>query len=155
MNYKIIGNDGKIYGPASAAQIRAWIVQGRVESRTPVFVDGAADWTFVGLLPEFAVSFPAPPPLSPPAAVKTSSFAVTGFIFGLISLACCWTCPFNLFGLLGLIFSIIALVQISSSAEKQEGSAFAIAGLICSGVSLILSCGFGALKIFTPWHLFP
>jgi hypothetical protein len=37
MNYKIIGTDGKTYGPASAEQIRQWLAQGRVDSRTAVF----------------------------------------------------------------------------------------------------------------------
>ena len=43
MNYKITGNDGKTYGPVSAEQIRLWIAQSRVESRTPIFVEGASD----------------------------------------------------------------------------------------------------------------
>ena len=55
--YKIIGKDGKEYGPVTGEQIRQWIAEGRVERRTPVFVDGAKDWNFVGLLPEFAGLF--------------------------------------------------------------------------------------------------
>jgi hypothetical protein len=47
--YKIIGEDGKEYGPVTGAQLRQWIAEGRVESRTPVFVTGAKDWNFVGL----------------------------------------------------------------------------------------------------------
>ena len=57
--YKIIGEDGKEYGPATVGQIRQWIAEGRVERQTPIFVDGAKDWNFVGLLPEFTGCFAA------------------------------------------------------------------------------------------------
>src|SRR5271170_2034911 len=118
--YKIIGEDGKEYGPATGEQIRQWITEGRVERQTPIFVDGAKDWNFVGLLPEFAGCFAAsgaPPPIAPlkPGASaagqipKTNSFATTGFICGILSvpfvICCCAGIPFNI---LGLIFSIIA-----------------------------------------------
>ncbi len=56
--YKIIGDNGQEYGPATGEQIHQWIVEGRIESRTPVFVDGAKDWNFIGLLSEFAGCFP-------------------------------------------------------------------------------------------------
>jgi len=65
--YKIIGIDGQQYGPVSANQIRQWIAEGRIEHQTPVFVDGAKDWNFTGLLPEFASLFAGgtPPPIAP------------------------------------------------------------------------------------------
>ena len=69
--YRLIGTDGKTYGPVNLEQVRQWIVQGRADSRTAVFVDGTSDWTFLGLLPEFAGHFPVTPPLIAP--VKTGS----------------------------------------------------------------------------------
>ena len=159
MNYKIIGTDGKTYGPASAEQLRQWLVQGRVDSRTAVFVDGASEWTFIGLLPEFAKEKSSSPPviasLKPGAVQKTNGFATAGFVCGLLSWVCCCGCPFNI---LGLIFSIVALVQIGSAVEKQEGRGLAIAGLICSAVSLLLSMGLGIVDLaLRPhnimWHL--
>ena len=165
MTYKIIGIDGKTYGPTTAEQIRQWIVQGRIESQTPVFVDGATEWTFIGLLPEFAKNFPGttPPVTAPPKPVvtpssKTNGFATAGFVCGILSLpffCCCCGFPFNM---LGLIFSIIALVQINAAVDKPEGRGLAIAGLVCSAVSLLLSFGFGILQIATSparglWHL--
>jgi hypothetical protein len=159
--YKIIGNDGKPYGPVTAEQIREWIRQSRAESRTSVLPEGAAEWTFLGLLPEFAREFSGPPPvIAPPKAIAaspargTNGFATAGFICGLLSLICCCGCPFNI---LGLIFSIIALVQINGQVPKQEGWGLALAGLICSGVSLLFSFGLGILNFaLTPaslnWH---
>jgi hypothetical protein len=136
MNYRIVGQDGKTYGPVAADQIREWLAHGRVDRRTPVFVTGAADWTFIGLLPEFAA--PATPPT--PAALrrdvlpgqKTNGFATAGFVCGMLSLGgfCCCCCfPVSL---LGVIFSILAMVQIQASNPPPNGFGLALAGLICS-----------------------
>jgi hypothetical protein len=145
MNYRIIGNDGKIYGPVSAEQIRLWTAQGRVESRTAIFVEGAHDWTFVGLLPEFAGNFGTPPPtigaLKPGAGQlrKTNSFAIWSLVCGALAWTCCCCCvPFNL---LGVVFAIIALVQISSRPEIEEGRSLAVAGLVLSVTNLLWCFG--------------
>ena len=145
--YRIVGTDGKVYGPATGEQIRRWIAEGRVESRTPVFVDGTADWTFLGLLTEFAAHFGGPSPaVAPPKPSlptagqlpKTNSSATAGFIFGILAWLCCCGCPF---GLLGLIFSLVALAQISANPQTQQGRGFAIAGLILSVANLLLGLG--------------
>lgn len=158
--YKIIGNDGKTYGPVTAAQIREWITQGRVENRTPVLPAGATDWTILGLLAEFAPNFSGPPPLIVPPTIgslpvrNTNGFATAGFVCGIISCICCCGCPFNV---LGLIFSIIALVQINGQTQKQDGWGLALAGLICSATSLLINFGLGIFQLaMTPanlsWH---
>ena len=147
--YKIIGNDGKTYGPVNVEKIREWIAQGRVDSRTAVIADGG-EWTFLGLLPEFARELVgAPPIMSPPringiSARNTNRFATAGFVCGLISLTCCCGCPFNV---LGLVFSIIALMQINGQMQKQDGWGLALAGLICSAVSLLATFGLGILQL--------
>jgi Domain of unknown function (DUF4190)/GYF domain 2 len=158
--YKIIGNDGKTYGPIGAEKIREWIAQGRADARTAAIAEGAADWTFLGLLPEFARELAGTPPvIAPPktgavSANNTNSFATAGFVCGLISLTCCCGCPFNI---LGLIFSIVALVQINGQVQKQDGWGLALAGLICSAVSLLVSFGLGILQLVLhpanlSWH---
>jgi hypothetical protein len=156
--YKIIGEDGREYGPATAGQVRQWIAEGRAEHRTPIFVDGAKDWNFVGLLPEFANDFSAsgmPPPIAPPARetsdagrmAKTNSYALWGMIFGILSLACC-CCGFP-FGILGLVFSLIGLSQINANPQLHEGRGMAIAGLILSCLSLLLGAGSMLFKLAT------
>lgn len=160
--YKIIGADGRQYGPVAAGQIRQWIAEGRVESRTPVFTDGAKDWTFAGLLPEFANCFPptTPPLISPPAPgaagqlPRTNSFATAGLVCGILSLICCCGFPFCI---LGVIFSLVALSEIRRHPGLYEGHGMAIAGLILSVASLVLR--FGLLLYYfalTPptvmWH---
>ncbi len=151
--YKIIGQDGKEYGPATAEQIRQWIAERRIERQTPVFVDGAKDWIFVALLPEFAGCFTAsatpatPPTIAPPPRgsstagqmPKTNSYAQAGMICGILSIVCC-CCGFPL-GILGLVFSLIGLSQISANPQLHEGRGMAIAGLILSILSLLLGVG--------------
>jgi hypothetical protein len=97
-------------------------------------------------LPEFAGFFPGgtPPiaPLPPGTSAagqipKTNSFATAGLVFGILSVTfacCCGGFPFNI---LGLIFSIIALVQISEHPELHAGRSLAIAGLILSTASFL------------------
>jgi hypothetical protein len=142
MNYRIIGADGKTYGPVGLEQIRQWLAQGRVDSRTPVHVEGAVAWTSVGLLPELAAAFAPTPPtiaaLAPAAGQprRTNGFATAGLVCSLLSWVCCCCVPLNL---LAVIFCIIALVQINGQAQPQEGRAFAIIGLVLSGLSLLLS----------------
>jgi len=144
--YKIIGQDGKEYGPVTGEQLRQWIAQNRVDSRTPVFAEGANDWTFAGLLPEFATLFAgavppaiAPQTIAPPAqARKTNGFATTGLICGILSLTLCWCCNGVPFNLLGLTFSIIALLQINENPQTHEGRGLAIAGIILSAVSILI-----------------
>jgi hypothetical protein len=55
--YKILGSDGNEYGPLSTEKIKQWISEGRVEEKTPVLPDGAADWVFLSSLPDFAEAF--------------------------------------------------------------------------------------------------
>jgi hypothetical protein len=156
--YKIIGDDRQEYGPVTGEQIRAWITEGRVERRTPVFVDGAKDWNFVGLLPEFTNCFAtsatpptiAPPPRGPATAgrmAKTNFYAQAGMIFGVLSLVCC-CCGFP-FGILGLAFSLVGLSQINANPELHEGRGMAIAGLILSGLSLLVGAGSMLFRLAT------
>ena len=151
--YKIIGTDGKEYGPISAEQIRLWISENRVERQTPVFADGAKDWNFLGLLPEFAGYFPGATPVAPAVIVapgqsrKTNGFATAGLVCGILSLSCCCGFPFNLFG---VVFSLVGLSQINASPQQQEGRSIAIAGLILSAASFLL--GFAVILLNLALH---
>jgi hypothetical protein len=145
--YKIIGQDGKEYGPVTAEQLRSWIAEGRLERQTPVFVEGAKDWNFVGLLPEFAAGFAGNPPVIGPLRSgdasggqirKTNFFAMAGLVCGILSVTLCCCCGGLPVNLLGLIFSIIALVQISERPATENGRILAIIGLVLSGISLLI-----------------
>jgi hypothetical protein len=145
--YKIIGADGREYGPVATGQLRQWAAEGRVNALTLALAPGAQEWKPLGTLAEFAGQFapPGPPVIGPLPGIsipaqprKTNSCAVAGLIFGILSLMCCCGCPFNI---LGLVFSLVGLSQISRHPELYEGRALAIAGLILSAASLLF--GFG------------
>lgn len=149
-NYKIIGEDGQEYGWVTAAQVKQWIAEHRVEKQTPILAEGASDWNFIGLVPEFAACFApegAPGTIAPlkPGTTgtagqvpKTNNFALWGMICGILSLTmacCCYGFPFNV---LGVIFSSIGLSQIKRDPLNQGGRGMALAGLILSILSLVL-----------------
>jgi len=52
--YKIIGADGRIYGPATVALVRRWILQGFANAQTWVPAEARGNWKRLGDLPEFA-----------------------------------------------------------------------------------------------------
>jgi len=107
--YKIIGADGKEYGPIIADQLRQWIAEGRANLQTRVLPEGAAEWRTVSELPEFAAAAPAATPAMPsfPTATPAAAEQVNGPAIGLIVVA-----------VLG------ALVQIASLIMNLAGASF-------------------------------
>ena len=72
--YRIIGADGKEYGPVSAEIVRQWIAQGRANPQTKVRPEASTDWKLLWELPEFTADLaarsgepglPTPPPAQP------------------------------------------------------------------------------------------
>jgi len=68
--------------------------------------------------------YPPGPEFPRPAAASTNGFAVAALVFGILG------------GLLGIVFGIIALVQIRRTGQK--GTGLAIAGLVLSAVWLLI-----------------
>ena len=79
--YRIIGTDGKEYGPVTLEQLRQWIAEGRVNAQTRVQLDGAAEWKTLGSLPELADLFNVPaagtPPAEPPVSAPVNAEVLT------------------------------------------------------------------------------
>lgn len=70
---------------------------------------------------------PMPYPMGAPMQSRFSGMAITGFV---LSFFC---------GLLGLIFSSIALGQIKKSNGALRGGGLAIAGIVIASVGLLLN----------------
>ena len=148
--YRIIGADGREYGPFSADQLRQWVAENRATATTSTLAEGASEWKPLGSLPEFSMLFaaasaqvPAAPSAQTPAAasgLRTNGAALTGFILGLISclfsLFCCSVGP--LCGILGIVFSLVGFSQINRRPEVYKGKAFATIGLVLSILGLLL-----------------
>lgn len=68
--YKIIGADGREYGPATAEQLQQWIREDRANAQTKTQVEGSPEWKRLADFPEFhallGISPGTPPPISPP-----------------------------------------------------------------------------------------
>jgi hypothetical protein len=63
--YKILGGDGKEYGPVPAEALRQWVLEGRANAQTQVRVGEDLNWQPLAALPEMADLFKiAPPPMS-------------------------------------------------------------------------------------------
>jgi hypothetical protein len=143
--YKIIGADGKEYGPITAELLRQWIAEGRADARTRVLGQDTTEWKTLAEVPEFsglvgaapgpALSCAAMPGVQEP---RTNALAVTGMVMGILAVTCgicCYGLPFNL---LGLIFSAVSLSQIKQDPAGQRGRGMAIAGLVLSILSILL-----------------
>ena len=73
--FKIMGGDGREYGPVSGTVIRQWVAEGRANGQTRVAAEGTGDWKNLADFPEFADLFTPKPahaastPEAPPPAV--------------------------------------------------------------------------------------
>ena len=146
--YIIIGADGREYGPVTSDQLREWITEGRANAQSKVRSEGSSEWKLLSELTEFAPLFstqPAstlantPPPFSVTTPPKTNQMAIAGMVLGILSVTascCCYGLPFNV---LGIICSLMALSQISKDPIPQQGKGLAIAGLVLSGVSILIA----------------
>jgi hypothetical protein len=148
--YKIIGADGKEYGPITAEQLRQWLAEGRANTQTQVLPDGATSWTTVGQLPEFAAAAPGPAPITPiqPILQPAAAERVNGPAIGLIVVA--------ILGALVQIASLImhvagtSMLATSRMPNNPWASMFSgtigvvtgVVGLVVSGVILM-----GAIKM--------
>jgi len=91
--YKIVGSDGKEYGPIDAQQIMRWLAEGRVNVRSMVLAEGATEWKPLGDFPELVGAATQSPSSTPapqstgmrsPASAATAAQAVNGPAIGLI-----------------------------------------------------------------------
>ena len=160
--YKVIGSDRQTYGPVTAEQLRQWLAEGRVDYTTLVQPAGAADWRPLSSFPEFGGSLPGgvPPPVSmPPAQVEGAgnNMAMAGLILGVLSIiGCCFSLPC---GILGVIFSVVALGRERPPGQPDTShKSVALAGLILSIIGLIWHglvlgiLGGGAMFRRHRWH---
>ncbi len=92
--YKVMGADGKEYGPISAEQIRQWVAQGRLVKKTPTLPVGTKDWVYLESVPEFADLFPLPPlPTEPRPPKFWFALASVTLVVILLILELIWLWP--------------------------------------------------------------
>jgi hypothetical protein len=149
--YRIIGADGREYGPVPRETLLQWITERRAHAQTQAQPVGSTGWQPLSALPDFAAAFAtaeaaAKPPVQPIAPIaalpvrRTNSLATASLVMGLLAVTCgcccCYGFPFNI---LGVLFGAIALAQIGRAPRVESGRELAIAGLVLSILSLALS----------------
>jgi hypothetical protein len=113
--YKIIGADGKEYGPVTAEQLRQWMAEGRVNHQTSVQVDGASRWQTLASLPEFGGA--VPPVASPRIGMeKVPSYLAPAI---LCTIFCCLP-----FGIPAIVFAAQVNTKLAAgdAVGAQEAS---------------------------------
>jgi len=131
--YTIIGYDQKPYSSITEAQIRQWIVDGRVNVSTRAQLEGTTEWKTLGEFPEFAGALSGTGPAAP---ARTSRMAITSLVLGIVCFVTCFL-TFLIVVPLGLGFGIAALSAIRKSQGELQGKGLAIAGIVINGLALL------------------
>ncbi len=117
--YKIIGSDGKEYGPISLEQLKQWLLEGRLNKQTKVLPEGATDWRTVGELPELDVIMP---PAAPPnfSSLRTGA-DIPNYLWQSIAITVCCCLPF---GIVAIVYAaqVKSKASIGDIAGAQEAS---------------------------------
>src|SRR5262245_7388536 len=105
--YKVIGADGKEYGPITAKQLGQWIAQGRANAATRVRLETQTEWQSLGSIPEFGDALAQPPslpnlPAAAAAPPKTSGMAIASLVLAVLGMC-------GLTAIVGLVLGIVAL----------------------------------------------
>jgi len=143
--YKIIGADGREYGPVSAPDLRRWIAEGRVNAQSQLRIESGTDWRPLGSFPELAApAAPAPFPTmraGSGSSTRTNGMVIAGFVSSMLGIFCSCCCCFGApFSIMGLIFSCAGLSQINEN-PMQGGKGLAVAGIALAVPGLLLGAG--------------
>jgi hypothetical protein len=141
--FKILGADGKEYGPVTANDLRDWVAQGRANAHTSAQIEGSVEWKPLSSYPELADIFSGsqaartqmpPLPSALPGAsgetaepIRTSRLAIASLVCGMLGFLCLPVLP-------GIVLGIVALVKIGNSEKRLKGKGLAIAGISLSFV---------------------
>jgi hypothetical protein len=149
--YKIIGGDGREYGPVSLAQLQQWRDDGRINHQTLIQPAGSTDWKPLSTFPELGAT---PPPLAPAPAYQASTglealiparngMALTSYYLGVFALIPCFGV---MLAIPSLILGINGLRRFRQNPAIR-GKAHAWTGIILSSV-VLLGHAIAAIAIF-------
>lgn len=153
--YRIIGADGREYGPVSAEQLRQWMTEGRVNHQTRVRVEDSADWKTLADVPEFS---PTTPPLITQPTPRPASVRVSNYLAPAILVTLCCCIPFGIPAIVyaGQVNGKLAAGDVAGAQEASRKAqmwcwiAFGL-GLVGNALGFLWGVGFGALR-HIPWR---
>ena len=142
--YKIIGADGKEYGPITADQLRQWIAEGLANALTKILPEGTTEWKPLSEFPEFAGAPPSAPPSLPYTPMTTAAVPdqVNGPSIGLIVVAVLGfiaQATSVIFHLVGASFFAMSQMPRQAWANMLSGTLgmmLSIVGILVSGLIL-------------------
>lgn len=70
------------------------------------------------------------------APAPTNGLAIASLVLGIVSILIVWI---PIVGFLGAIMAVVGLVLGLLALRQPEGSAMAIGGVVCAGVSLVIT----------------
>jgi hypothetical protein len=141
--FKILGHDGREYGPISADVLRHWIAENRVNGETQVMSEGSSQWRPLRDVPEFSASVAAPPQFATPPSANSGINKVIPYrnVPALVGYYCAVFALIPIVGaVLGLIAVVLGIVGLRGAARNP-----AVGGKVHSWIAIILGglCGFG------------
>jgi hypothetical protein len=147
--FKLIGTDGREYGPVSAEVVRQWLAAGRANGETLACADGNAGWQALRQLPEFAADFNAPPVLPRPVVAVDSGLGKLIPYRNVPALVAYYCGVFAVIPGLGLVLGWVALgfgiagVRAARRNPGAGGKVHAWVGIVLGGL-----CAIGNLLLF-------
>ena len=150
--YKIIGADGREYGPVSGDQLRQWLTEGRVNADTQVLPEGGPDWKPLRALTEFTpvTGIPANLPIAPLADSEVALKLVRGPAIFLLVLSILDI----LASLLGIVMTFFQTALLSMSNLPQQNvelqrQVSILFGLPANATGLVIAiiCLFGSIRM--------
>jgi GYF domain 2 len=141
--YKIIGTDGKEYGPIDSEGLRQWICQGRLHAQSLVRLDGAGEWQPLRTLPEFALLIPTTPSVAgggDPMPQTNDAVATIIPYRNPKALIAYYLGLFSLFPFLGFFLGVAAFILglqglgLARKHPETKGKVHAWIGVLCGGI---------------------
>lgn len=89
--YKVIGADGREYGPVTGEQLRQWIAEGRANAQTRVQAEGTTEWKPLADFPELLGTTAAVPPTlgATPYAAPLPTTVPNYLAWAIVTTICC------------------------------------------------------------------
>ncbi len=153
--FKMIGGDGREYGPISEEQLRGWVIEQRANGQTLVQREGSTDWLPLSAFPEFTEALNAawpgqmwPVPAVPrPSTGADSDLGQPGaspVAAGRVDIAAClgrgWLLLGQHFVLLAGACSLVWLISTATAFVPCAGPfiSLAISGPLYGGLALLV-----------------
>ncbi len=75
MTYRIVGTDGRCYGPVPPEIVRQWLAEHRVNAQSLVQEEGSSAWKPLGSIADFAGDFAQAAPLAAPPQMAGACYS--------------------------------------------------------------------------------